>query len=109
MLISAKIRPCVSRREHMTTFSRRSSCLAVVGLWLALFIPTAARAVASHDGRVVELDQPAYTAHENQGSLTITIRRTGDLRTEQHVGYGVKRQDAQSGIDFDTVANHYIT
>ncbi len=55
------------------------------------------------------LDQAAYTAHENQGYLTITIQRTGDLSGEEHVGYGVKRQDAQPGIDFDTIPNHYIT
>ncbi|MFZ0041919.1 MAG: glycoside hydrolase family 6 protein [Solirubrobacteraceae bacterium] len=55
----------------------------------------------------VSLDQPAYTAHENQGYLTITIVRTGDLSQEEHVGYGVKRQDAQPGIDFDIVPNTY--
>ena len=75
-------------------------------------IPAAAGAAVPHDGAspgTVSLDQPAYTAHENQGSLTITIQRTGDLSGEEHVGYGVKRQDAQPGIDFDTVANQYIT
>ena len=42
----------------------------------------------------VSLDQPAYTAHENQGELTITIERTGDLTLPEHVGYGVKRRTA---------------
>ena len=96
----------------MTIFSRRSPLFALAGLWLALVIPTAAQAATPHDGSspgTVELDQPAYTAHENQGYLTITIERTGDLSGEEHVGYGVKRQDAQPGIDFDTIANHYIT
>jgi endoglucanase len=93
-------------------FPRRSTLFALAGLWLALLVPTAAQAAAPHDGASpgeVQLDQPAYTAHENQGYLTITIQRTGDLSGEEHVGYGVKRQDAQPGIDFDLVNNHYIT
>jgi endoglucanase len=96
----------------MRTFSRRSPLFALAGLWLALLIPAAAQAAVPHDGAApgeVQLDQPAYTAHENQGYLTITIQRTGDLSGEEHVGYGVKRQDAQPGIDFDVVNNHYIT
>ncbi|HYZ79750.1 MAG TPA: glycoside hydrolase family 6 protein [Solirubrobacteraceae bacterium] len=96
----------------MSILSRRSPLFALAGLWLALIVPTAARAATAHDAALpgsVELDQPAYTAHENQGSLTITIQRTGDLSGEEHVGYGVKRQDAQPGIDFDLVENHYIT
>ncbi len=96
----------------MTIFSRRPSLFALAGLWLALIVPAAAQAAVPHDGSspgTVQLDQPAYTAHENQGYLTITIQRTGDLSAEEHVGYGVKRQDAQPGIDFDTIGNHYIT
>jgi endoglucanase len=95
----------------MSILSRPSLLVALAGLWLALIVPTAAQAATAHDGGpgMVQLDQPAYTAHENQGYLTITIQRTGDLSGEEHVGYGVKRQDAQPGIDFDTVANHYIT
>ncbi len=57
----------------------------------------------------VSLDQGAYTAHESQGQLTITIVRTGDLSVPEHVGYGVKQQDARNGIDFYAVSNHYIT
>jgi endoglucanase len=57
----------------------------------------------------VTLDQPAYTAHEAQGYLPITIERTGDLNVAEHVGYGVKQQDAQNGIDFDAIDNRYIT
>ncbi|HEY3728388.1 MAG TPA: glycoside hydrolase family 6 protein [Solirubrobacteraceae bacterium] len=67
-------------------------------------------AIASADGESsISLDQSAYTAHENQGYLEITIQRTGDLSQAAHVGYGVKRQDAQPGIDFDLVPNTYIT
>jgi endoglucanase len=57
----------------------------------------------------VSLDQPSYSAHENQGYLDITIQRSGDLSAAEHVGYGVKRQDAQPGIDFNTIANTYVT
>jgi endoglucanase len=95
----------------MSFLSRRSIPVAVAGLWLALLIPTAAQAALPHDGASpgsVQLDQPAYTAHENQGELAITIQRTGDLSGEEHVGYGVKRQDAQNGIDFDVINNNYI-
>ena len=96
----------------MNPFSRRSILSAIAGLCLAFAIAAAAGAAVPHDGAspgTVSLDQSAYTAHENQGYLTITIQRTGDLSGEEHVGYGVKRQDAQPGIDFDTVSNQYIT
>ena len=87
--------------------------VVVAGLCLGGLHSSAAQAAVSHDAAVplgtVQLDQPAYTAHENQGSLTITIVRTGDLSGAEHVGYGVKRQDAQPGIDFDPISNQYIT
>jgi endoglucanase len=57
----------------------------------------------------VSLDQPAYTAHESQGYLTITIVRTGNLLGTEHVGYGVKQQDARDGIDFTAIPNTMIT
>jgi endoglucanase len=70
-------------------------------------------AAVGHDGQdllgTVSLDQAAYTAHENQGSLTITIVRTGDLSTPEQVGYGVKQQDAEDGIDFTAIPNTFIT
>jgi endoglucanase len=96
----------------MNPFSRRLILSALAGLGLAFAVSAAAQAAVPHNGVVpgtVSLDQPAYTAHENQGYLTITIERTGDLSGEEHVGYGVKRQDAQPGIDFDTIPNQYIT
>jgi endoglucanase len=70
----------------------------------ATFAPLSAGAAGT-----VELDQPAYTAHEAQGNLTITIVRTGGLGQAEHVGYGVKQRDAENGIDFDAVRNTYIT
>ncbi|HZE04925.1 MAG TPA: glycoside hydrolase family 6 protein, partial [Solirubrobacteraceae bacterium] len=85
----------------------RRLLLAALALALALGLPPAAAHAATSG--TVSLDQPAYTAHENQGYLTITIVRTGDLNVAEHVGYGVKQQDAQNGIDFDAIGNHYIT
>ena len=76
---------------------------------LLMFAPSSQAAVARDavGSGTVSLDQSSYTAHENQGYLTITIQRTGDLSGEEHVGYGVKRQDAQPGIDFELVPNTY--
>src|ERR1700761_1119400 len=65
------------------------------------------RAVA--DTGTVSLNQSAYTADEYQGTLAVTIVRTGDLSGPEQVGYGVKQQDAQNGIDFDAIPNTYIT
>jgi endoglucanase len=83
---------------------------------LALALPATSVAATSHDDAGaanvlgnVELDQPSYTAHENQGYLTITIVRTGLLSGTEQVGYGVKQQDAQNGIDFTAIPNTYIT
>ena len=96
----------------MTNFSRAFRLLTVLAsLAFALALPATSSAdatVAAAPG-TVSLDQPAYTAHEDQGYLTITIVRTGDLSVAEHVGYGVLRHDAQPGIDFDAIPNTYIT
>lgn len=80
---------------------------------LALAMPAVASAAVGSDGArspgMVEMTQAAFTAHEDQGILTITIQRTGNLSGEEQVGYGVKQQDAINGVDFDTVPNTYIT
>jgi len=81
--------------------------LLVALLASLLMLATAGRAAA--DTGTVSLNQSAYTVHEDQGTLSITIERTGDLSVAEHVGYGVKQQDAQNGIDFDAVPNTYIT
>jgi endoglucanase len=90
------------RPHRLATLVTVCALAAIVG---AVCQPASAAA----DSGNVSLDQPAYTAHENQGYLTITLQRTGDVNKAEHVGYGVKRQDAQPGIDFDTVPNTYIT
>jgi endoglucanase len=90
----------------------RAVRLAFALVSVALAIPAISAAAvhrAAKSRGKVSLDQPAYTAHENQGYLTITIKRSGDLRGEEHVGYGVKQQDGQDGIDFDVIPNTYIT
>jgi endoglucanase len=84
--------------------------LACAGLVLALLAPAVSGASAGRRStNTVELDRPAYTVHEAQGFLTITIVRSGDLSASEHVGYGVKQQDGRNGIDFDVVPNTYIT
>jgi endoglucanase len=91
----------------MSSSFGRSTLLVLLTSLAALLAPVAARADAGAGS--VQFDQPAYTAHEDQGELTITIQRSGDLSQAEHVGYGVKQQDAQSGIDFDAIDNTYIT
>lgn len=96
----------------MRSFSRLYKLLFFVsclGALLTFAAASQAAVPASVSGGSVSLDQPAYTAHEDQGNLPITIERTGDLSQTEHVGYGVKRQDAQPGIDFDQISNTYIT
>jgi endoglucanase len=93
---------------------RRCLCFgALTGLGLLLLGSATSQAAVTQDAAstpgTVSLDQPSYTAHEAQGYLSITIERTGDLSAQEHVGYGVKRQDAQPGIDFDTIPNTYVT
>jgi endoglucanase len=79
--------------------------IALLASLASFALPGRAAATAG----TVSLDASAYTAHENQGSLAITIERTGDLSVPEHVGYGVKQQDAQDGIDFTAIPNTYIT
>jgi endoglucanase len=85
----------------------------IVVLGSMLMFAANGRAAVARDGAsaagTVSLDQSAYTAHESQGNLTITITRTGNLFAEEHVGYGVKQQDAQDGIDFVAIPSTYIT
>ncbi len=95
--------------------SRRSTLfILLAGICAAIVLTARAHAdVRPHaDGGspgTVQLDQSAYTAHEDQGELTITIERSGDLSQAEHVGYGVKQQDGQDGIDFDAIPSTYIT
>jgi endoglucanase len=100
--------------QNAVAVSRRSICLTLaVCAGLLVLCGAGGRTAVAHAADVapgtVSLDQPAYSANESQGELPITIQRTGDLSGEEHVGYGVKRQDAQAGIDFNTISNTYVT
>jgi len=91
---------------------RRCALLLALACVGALLLATGSQAAVPNDAATpgtLSLDQPAYVAHEDQGFLAITIERTGDLSGQEHVGYGVKRQDAQPGIDFVAIPNTYIT
>ena len=55
------------------------------------------------------LDAPSYVAHENQGTLAITIQRSGDLTLPAVVRYGVKQQTAIDGHDFVAIPNSDAT
>jgi endoglucanase len=96
----------------MSIFPRPTKLLLPLSLGLMLLATGTSQAAmarsASGSAGSVSLDQSAYSAHENQGYLNITIQRTGDISGAEHVGYGVKRQDAQPGIDFGSIANTYI-
>jgi endoglucanase len=93
-------------RQLKLVFALFCACLAVVLAGSGLTSATPAAQAASG---TIELGEAAYTAHEDQGTLPITIVRTGDLSGEEHVGYGVKQQDARNGIDFDAIPNTEIT
>ncbi len=90
------------RRRPLRTSMLAPALLLAAG-WLGIIAPAAdARA---GDGSVA-LSAASYTAHEDQGDLTIAIVRTDTAFTEQ-IRYGVKQQTAQSGKDFDPVPNTY--
>ncbi|MGH2872611.1 MAG: glycoside hydrolase family 6 protein [Solirubrobacteraceae bacterium] len=95
------------------TFRTRpvKAIVALTGLAALLLLPAVGRAAvpSPRDAGTVSLDAGAYTAHEDQGTLTITIVRTGDLSVAEQIGYGVKQQDARDGIDFTAIPNTYIT
>ena len=53
---------------------------------------------------MVQLDQDAYTVSETAGYLHITLVRTNPVGDEW-VRYGIRRNDAVPGQDFDTIPN----
>jgi endoglucanase len=87
---------------------RRTLRLLPVVCASALLAAVALPQVAAASDDSITLDQSQYFAHENQGDLTITIRRSNPAGQES-LGYGVHKQDAQDGIDFDSVPNTWIT
>ena len=93
------------------TLRRLAPLVASLCLGLMLVMATTSRAAQPHFLMTgsVELDQSSYTAHESMGALTITIVRSGDTSLPESVGYGVKQQDGQDGIDFRAIPSTYIT
>ncbi len=84
--------------------------LLVLGCALAgAMLAGTARADAYVPG-MVELDQDAYTVSETAGYLHITLVRTNPVGDEW-VRYGIRRNDAIPGQDFDTIPNslaHFV-
>ena len=73
--------------------------------WSSSRAPRARPVPTSWAADTFTLDAPSYTAHENQGTLTITIERSGDLAIPAVVRYGVKQQTATDGQDFVAIPN----
>ena len=76
--------------------------LCIASTLVGLAVPHAALGAGASG--VVRFDQAAYVAHENQGYLTISIRRTDPIGDEW-VRYGVRNKSAEDGVDFDAVPN----
>ena len=81
--------------------------VAAVLLAVGLLGLSATAAHAQGGPGYVYFTQPAYTAHENQGELPITIART-DTSVAEDVRYGVRHLDAEGGLDFQTIGNTLV-
>ena len=79
------------------------SLLALGCLLAAAMLAGNARAEVHVPG-MVQLDQDAYTVSETAGYLHITLVRTNPVGDEW-VRYGIRRNDAVPGQDFDTIPN----
>src|SRR5581483_11855713 len=111
------VHPSSTPRKRMSldeTAGRRSGpvhrfrLIRAIGSLLAIstlgMLAAPAASLAADVPGTVQLSQSAYVAHESTGYLDITITRTDPVGTE-YVRYGVKQQDAQSGLDFDAIPN----
>lgn len=81
----------------------RSWLVVLVAVVAGLLVGGAPAGARSGYGRV-SLDRWAYTAHENQGYLRITLRRT-DTNGDEWVRYGVRQHTAENGKDFVAIPN----
>ncbi len=93
------------RHRRLLRISILLPALLLAAGWLGLIAPVAGADIAYGS---VALSSSSYTAHEDQGYLTISIVRTDSSYTG-YVGYGVKQQTAESGSDFDAVPNSTAT
>ncbi len=82
----------------------RRLLLALLGAMVGLALLSGASARAIQVLGTVQLDAPAYTVSEHAGYLKVTITRTNPVGDEW-VGYGVRRNDAVPGLDFDPISN----
>jgi endoglucanase len=101
-------RPMTEAETHpMRTTVRiplRTLLLALLGALIGLALLPGAGAHASQLLGTVQLDAPAYTVSEHAGNLKVTIVRTNPSGDEW-VGYGVRRNNAVPGVDFDPIPN----
>ena len=82
--------------------SRRLALLVLGSLLATAMLASSAR--AQYVPGTVQLDQFAYAVSETVGYLHITIVRTHPVGDEW-VRYGVRRNDAIPGVDFDPIPN----
>jgi endoglucanase len=81
--------------------------LTVLAATLCVLGASSAVAHAQDAPGRVYFTQTAYTAHENQGELPITIARS-DASVGEDVRYGVRHVDAQPGLDLETIGNTLV-
>jgi endoglucanase len=82
----------------------------LIGCLLAAALSASTARAAVHVPGLVELDKDAYTVSETAGYLHITLVRTNPVGDEW-VRYGIRRNDAVPGQDFDTIPNslaHFV-
>src|SRR5690348_17076369 len=81
---------------------RKLTCILAL---LAAFLLTATPALGrTHVPGRVSFSHSAYWAHENQGYVNITIRRSNPT-VEEWIRYGVRQASALNGKDFDAIPN----
>ena len=78
--------------------------LLVLGSFLAVAMLAGNARATLHMPGMVQLNQDAYTVSETAGYLHITLVRTRPVGDEW-VRYGIRRNDAVPGQDFNTIPN----
>ena len=81
---------------------RKITC--ILALFAAYVLTSSPALAAAHVPGRVSFSQSSYWAHENQGFVNITIRRTNP-RVDEWIRYGVRQASALNGKDFDAIPN----
>ncbi len=81
---------------------RKITC--ILALFAAYVLTSSPALAATHVPGRVSFSQSSYWAHENQGFVNITIRRTNP-RVDEWIRYGVRQASALNGKDFDAIPN----